>query len=606
MIYAVARAQHHVATDRLAASALLVEWAVAVALAVPLGARAVAIAMLAGLVINAAPLALTARRPGWRGTRHANAAALVLWAPVLLWVSRGHIADHHHAFATLAGLALYRDWRVLRTAVLVLGVQMGARCALWPASVLTEPGLGWWMVVEDAAWIAVETAVLMIASLRGERDERASAKREARLERTKAIIERHVHERTLELQESAERYRDLIENMEAVTFEFDAIGHRMRYVSPQACKLLDCTEEELGDGAVLVEALHPEDRVRVRSEIDARLAGLRPWGDPIDCRLISRKGRLVFVRSFLGSRGTYRRLRALLIDMTRARQLEADRQQAQKLESVGRLAAGVAHEINTPIQFIGDSVQFMAQAIEDVLRVLGKQQVIVGGVLASQASDDLVAAAREAAGAAEDADLAYVSEQLPEAAARALDGVERVGAIVRSMKVFAHPDTPDMQAADLNAAIQSTLTIARNEYRYVADLVTRLGDLGEVTCFIGEINQVILNIVINAAHAIADVYALTGERGVITVTSRREDAHVVVEIEDTGHGIPEHVRDRVFDPFFTTKDVGRGTGQGLALARTVIVERHRGTLTFDTTVGRGTTFRITLPAVAPASQRSAA
>ncbi len=241
----VARQHHHAVTDRLAANVLVVEWAVAVVLGVPLGARAVATALLGGLVINGAALALTLRRPGWTGTRHANAAALVMWAPVLQWVSRGHIADHHHAFATLAGLALYRDWRVLRTALIVLCAQLVLRGALWPAQELAAAGRAGWWFVEHGAWLVGETAILMIGSLRSERDERDAAKREARLERTQAIIERHVHERTLELQESAERYRDLVENMEAVTFEVDMIGRRMRYVSPQAYKLLDCGEEAL-------------------------------------------------------------------------------------------------------------------------------------------------------------------------------------------------------------------------------------------------------------------------------------------------------------------------------------------------------------------------
>jgi signal transduction histidine kinase len=152
-----------------------------------------------------------------------------------------------------------------------------------------------------------------------------------------------------------------------------------------------------------------------------------------------------------------------------------------------------------------------------------------------------------------------------------------------------------MSSVDLNAAIQSTLTMARNEYKYVADLETDLGDLPPVTCYLGEINQVVLNLVINSAHAIGEVVAGTDQRGKITVKTRTLDDRIEIAITDTGGGIPEAIRDRIFDPFFTTKEVGKGTGQGLAIARSVVVDKHHGELAFETAVGRGTTFRVTIP-----------
>jgi signal transduction histidine kinase len=163
------------------------------------------------------------------------------------------------------------------------------------------------------------------------------------------------------------------------------------------------------------------------------------------------------------------------------------------------------------------------------------------------------------------------------------------------MKEFAHPDQKEKAPADLNQAIQSTLTIAKNEYKYVAELETELGELPAVNCLIGSVNQVVLNIVVNAAHAIGDVVKGTENRGRIRVATRVEGNCALIAISDTGGGIPDHVRERIFDPFFTTKEVGKGTGQGLAIARSVVVDQHGGSLTFETELGKGTTFFIRLP-----------
>jgi two-component system, NtrC family, sensor kinase len=178
---------------------------------------------------------------------------------------------------------------------------------------------------------------------------------------------------------------------------------------------------------------------------------------------------------------------------------------------------------------------------------------------------------------------------------RSLDGLKRVATIVKSMKEFAHPDTAEMITVDLNHAIQSTLVIARNEYKYVADVETSFGALPPVVCYAGEINQAVLNIVVNAAHAIEDVVKGTQKRGSISVKTSIEGELVVVAIGDTGGGIPVAIRDRIFDPFFTTKEVGKGTGQGLAIARSVVVEKHGGELSLVSEVGKGTTFYIRLP-----------
>ncbi|HEY0189626.1 MAG TPA: ATP-binding protein, partial [Kofleriaceae bacterium] len=194
-----------------------------------------------------------------------------------------------------------------------------------------------------------------------------------------------------------------------------------------------------------------------------------------------------------------------------------------------------------------------------------------------------------------DFDLQYLTDEVPRALGRADDGLQRVTQIVRSMKLFAHPSTV-LALTDLNRAIEATLVVAHNEYKYVAELVTDLAPgLPPIACFINELNQVVLNIVVNAAHAIAAVVAGTTARGTIAVATRRDGDDVVIAIRDTGGGIPDAIRDRIFDPFFTTKEVGKGTGQGLAIAHTIVVEKHRGKLWFDTEPGRGTTFYIRIP-----------
>ncbi len=284
---------------------------------------------------------------------------------------------------------------------------------------------------------------------------------------------------------------------------------------------------------------------------------------------------------------------SLQTEMKARLQVETDLRQAHKLESVGRLASGVAHEINTPVQFVSDSVHFLRDATTDLLTMIGHLREVEASVLNGTPS---LEAAEAAAYAAETADLPYLIENMPKAIDRALDGLERVATIVRSMKEFAHPDAIEMAPVDLNRAIESTLVIARNEYKYVADVVTDFAVLPPVRCHAGDVNQAVLNIVVNAAHAIADVVSGTPARGRITVRTRLEaDEWVVVTITDTGGGIPVAIRDRVFDPFFTTKEVGRGTGQGLAIARVIVVDRHRGELTIDSEVGRGTTFFMRLP-----------
>jgi signal transduction histidine kinase len=265
---------------------------------------------------------------------------------------------------------------------------------------------------------------------------------------------------------------------------------------------------------------------------------------------------------------------------------------SQKLESVGRLAAGVAHEINTPVQFVTDNVHFVRSSMTDIAAVVRAYRALQQAV---QSQGDVTGAAQHAAESEMTADLDYILENAPLAIESSIEGLGRIATIVRSMKEFAHPDQAVKQPADLNQAIRSTLVVAHNEYRYVAEVDVQLGDLPLVPCHLGEINQVILNLLVNGSHAIADVVQDTGKLGKLTVRSGVDGEYVEISIGDTGTGIPEAARGKIFDPFFTTKEVGKGTGQGLAIARSVIVNKHGGTLRFETESGKGTTFFIRLP-----------
>ena len=274
--------------------------------------------------------------------------------------------------------------------------------------------------------------------------------------------------------------------------------------------------------------------------------------------------------------------------------------QAQKLESIGQLAAGIAHEINTPTQFIGDNLRFLEDAFGELQPLLAKSQGPCAGNGEGRPGAPGAPAAKRlpaASPAAGADDVEYLVREIPKAISQSLEGVGRVANIVRSMKEFSHPGTDQMQPVNLNRALECTLTVCRNEWKFVADVVTEFDPhLPPVRCLPGACNQVFLNLIINAAHAIADKQGGgSAAKGTITVSTRAAGDWVEVRVADTGTGIAAEHRTRVFDPFFTTKEVGRGTGQGLAIARSLLVDKHGGSLSFDTEVGRGTTFIVRLP-----------
>jgi PAS domain S-box-containing protein len=281
----------------------------------------------------------------------------------------------------------------------------------------------------------------------------------------------------------------------------------------------------------------------------------------------------------------------LYAEMRERERIAIELRLAQKLESVGRLAAGVAHEINTPIQYVGDSVHFLKSAVADLQQLTevyrGALEALFRGespeiVRANLTQIDILV------------DKQFIDVEIPQAFARTLEGVERVTSIVRAMKEFAHPDAQEQGSADINHAIETTLLVARNEYKYHARVEAELGELPAVVCNVNELNQVFLNLIINATHAIESA-GRDPSSGRIQIRTSGDAGSVEIVIEDNGCGIPKENFDRIFDPFFTTKEIGKGTGQGLAIVRSIIVEKHAGTITVDSQVGKGTRIILRLP-----------
>jgi signal transduction histidine kinase len=275
--------------------------------------------------------------------------------------------------------------------------------------------------------------------------------------------------------------------------------------------------------------------------------------------------------------------------------------QSQKLEAIGSLAAGVAHEINTPVQYVSDNVTFLRRAFDHLVAVSSAAKAVLQTASASPESPELAELAR----VMKKARLDFLLPQVPRALDQSAEGLQRIASIVGAMKEFSHPSAKEKEPVDLTHVITTTLTVARSEWKYVArtEIFFDL-DLPPVMALRNELSQVLLNLVVNAAHAIeertttedaAGTKNSDERKGTIAVTTRKEPSWAVIEISDTGAGIPEAIRGRIFDPFFTTKPVGKGTGQGLAIAYNIIVEQHRGTISVASEVGKGTTFTIKLP-----------
>jgi len=263
---------------------------------------------------------------------------------------------------------------------------------------------------------------------------------------------------------------------------------------------------------------------------------------------------------------------------------------SKKLESLGQMASGIAHEIKTPLQYIGNNARFVADSFPIVSNFYKMIIEALSRIESSTPSQNEITGKLKKT--MEDNDMDYIINEIPTASGQIIDGVKRVSDIITAMNEFSHPGKGYKEKTRIDELLKSTLLMAQSRIKKHADVVLEFSnELPPLVCFPGELSQVLLNILINAGDAIIE----SGKWGVITITTFVERNEIVISISDTGCGIPEEHRDNIFNPFFTTKDVGKGTGQGLSLAHNIIIEKHKGKLDFKSKVGEGTTFYIRLP-----------
>ena len=401
-----------------------------------------------------------------------------------------------------------------------------------------------------------------------------------------------------ELRKERDFAETLIDTAQVIVLALDADGHIIQF-NRYMEELVGYRLEEVRGKNWFSTFLPENDQERIQKRFKQALNNVRTRGETNS--IVAKDGKQYEIEwydnTLRKSDGSVIGILAIGQDTTERALMQSQLSQAQKLEAIGQLAAGIAHEFNTPIQFIGDNLKFFEESFADIESVLNKYAQLLEAARNAETMPEIVA---EVEAVVEQADIEFLLEEAPTAVEQSLEGVNRVATIVRSMKEFSHPGGKDRELTDLNRAIQTTITVARNEWKYVADVDTQFDPLlPNVPVFVADFNQSILNMIVNAAHAIeAALAGKTDEKGTITLTTaQHDDRWVEIRIRDTGTGMPPEVRDKIFDPFFTTKEVGKGTGQGLSLAHTTIVQKHGGTVKVNSEVGQGTTFVIRLRSI---------
>lgn len=594
-------------THRTFAVLFAVQWPAALLLAwnssLP-GESRLGFTLILGAMLSVPAMLFARAAPAAWWVRHFMALSQVGWSLLFMWLLEGRSEAQFHLFVSLAFIAFYRDWAVMLTASVAAIAYPVARIALLPDSFVVGPS-ALWRVFDQGIWVACEAALLLLGVQQSLLTIYNFARREADLRTDNEMIKRESEEHRQALARATAQRRMITEVTHAIPFELDLTQGRFTYVEAPGGTLMGFPLARWQEAGFL-DVLLPRDR---EAGVRRQFEDASPGTFEAFSSVITGDDRVVELRWTVSCdviKGA-RLLRGLMVDVTETRRLVREMAQNQKLESVGRVAAGVAHEINTSVQFISDSVRFVRHALKDIPTALADYRALAAGVLSGR---DVTAAARKAGETDEAADVDYFLKNAPDALDRALEGIGRVGSIAKSMTEFAHPDTQKADV-DVNRAVRTTLNMARNEYKEVAELTTDFGDVPAVHCHAGDINQVVLNLVLNAAHAIGDAIEGKDDKGRITVRTRAIGDYVEISVGDTGAGIPESVRSRIFEPFVTTKEVGRGAGQGLALSRGIVVEKLKGSLHFETETGKGTTFFIRLPVSAmsvlsPSTKQAAA
>lgn len=404
-----------------------------------------------------------------------------------------------------------------------------------------------------------------------------------------ALLRKQIEE---DLRESEKRYKSLVENSFSGVYVVQ--DGCFVFLNDYAASLAGYKPEELiGNPYDLF--IHPEDHEKIRGKAKKML--LKEALSSYEVMILRKDGHLRWIIEKV-SPISFNGRPAILgncIDITERRQRQVLELHSQKLEAVGQLAAGIAHEINTPVQFVGDNLNFLKEAFQDILSLATLLNAVTQDDPPTPAeAKDLLARIQKKG---EEVDIEYLGQEIPQAIQQSLDGLQRVSRIVLAMREFSHPGEEGKINMDINKAIESTITLTRNEWKYSADLTTVLDpDLPTVKGHPADFNQALLNIIINATQAVQEkVKKEEGQKGRIEISTRQDGREIEICIRDTGPGIPPEVRSRIFDPFFTTKEVGKGTGQGLAIVHNIIVQKHGGRINLETNVGEGTAFYLRLP-----------
>ncbi len=396
--------------------------------------------------------------------------------------------------------------------------------------------------------------------------------------------------------ESILKFELMAENIREVVWMCSADGTEVIYMSPAYEKIWGHSREQLyANPDLLIKDIHPSDQKQITDAFSKYALNGLDYTE--EYRIVRPDGELRWIKDHgfpvYDDDGNHQFIAGTAEDITDRKQAESSLRISQKLEAVGNLAAGIAHEINTPSQYVGDNLQFLNESFDDLTKVLNSYSMFLTEARNTINNTELLTSIETTL---ENADLDYLIEEIPKAITQSQDGIQQIASIVKAMKDFSHPGKEEMELVDVNKVINNSITISRNEWKYIAEIKRELDEnLPSIFCHQQMLGQVILNLIINAAHAISEaVEKDSTQRGVITIKTERLGELIQIKITDTGGGIPDAIVDKVFDPFFTTKEMGKGTGQGLSMARNTIVECHNGALDIKSEIGKGTIIVIRL------------
>ena len=552
-------------------------------------------AIFVGGALSLPVVILVWHQPGAAMNRFVIGLAQVLTSSLLIDLSGGRIETHFHVFGSLAFLALYRNRSVLILATVVVALDHMIRGLLWPESVFGVATSSSWRWMEHAGWVLFEDSVLITACAQAQREMREGASQWAHLSVTKDLVEAEVKWRVAELKQSEKRIvESSLRTRKIIDTAYDAFvvaqsNGTIEEWSKRATTLFGWSEKE-AVGSNIRDMLGVPEMSKLFLESNVASAIEKQTGQRLEATARHRDGRFLPVEAS-ASFVCFDEKPSISIffhDISRRNEMQAQLLLAQKMQGVGQLAAGIAHEINTPTQYVADNMRFLQNSFREIDGLLEQFDGIPDEKLITGATwHELVVRS----------DLPYLRTEIPVAIEQALDGIQRISQITSAMKEFSHPGKREKTSVDLRRIIENSLTVCRNEWKYVADLKTEFDpELTTLHCLPGELSQVLVNLIVNAAQAIGDAAGRRSEQlGTIIVRTHRKHDWAEISVTDNGPGIPPEILQRVFEPFFTTKEVGKGTGQGLAIAHGVVVEKHGGTISATSEVGRGTTFVLRLP-----------